>query len=210
LRDQAVARGPVVRPTVKIVLMRSARLILAAAVCFTLRAHAADLARGEVGGWDVANVPSPNGAYRVTTRLNADSDFTTLVLQHGARKRVLLKFIRSGDVVWSPDSRFLIFVDQRVEEDRIRVFSIGERVTELRWIERIMRQTVESQIPGSELIFYNLEFLRFDGPSTFSIKCFVEFFPPGIKESPADGFYEHFKIDLKHGVVTHGKRIPVD
>ncbi len=178
--------------------MRCASLSLASAF-LAHHVTAADLSQGEVGGWHVANIPSPNGVYRLTTRPYDDqARFTTLVLQHGARQRVLAKFVRTGDVIWSPDSRFLIFIDKHSPlEHTIKIFHIGHRVTEMKWIDRVILQALEFRIPRYSNRELHVQVRSTSSPIRyFSWRTRLISFRLGRRNGPVQGVTTLFKVDL--------------
>jgi hypothetical protein len=192
--------------------MRRASLALALAF-LAHEVTAADPSRGDVGGWDVANIPSPNGVYRITTRPydGSNDESTTLVLQHGARKRVLAKFVRTGDVIWSPDSRFVIFVDKHSPlEHTIKIFHIGNRVTEMKWIDRVILQAVESRTPRYQIENYMFNSARFEADSILLLENEVDFLPSGAPEGPMQGVTTLFKVDLNALKVSQLRREPAN
>jgi hypothetical protein len=177
---------------------RIAAFFLIAAAC----AHA-ETTGAAVGQWDSTSILSPDHRCSVVVSpYHEETDeHARLILDcKSSRKRVLASFFRTGYVIWAPDSSAIVFIDEHSpHEYSLRLFRLGAPVSNA--ADRLIRRKIEAALRGKEIIFYNLNFVKFPSADRAIIDADVEFLRTGT-QGPADGVTFRFDVSLKTSAVT--------
>lgn len=138
----------------------------------------------EVDIFNEVSAKSPDGRWSVSSvrGLKFEDEYARLYLEGpGFGRKVLLKYFRSGKVIWGPDSRTLVFLDYHsVEETAIRAFLLDATgVREVEHIDRLIRNVVQEELKASELIFYYVDVITMKPGSRLTVRAHPHFLLPG-------------------------------
>jgi hypothetical protein len=116
----------------------------------------------EVNQWQQRQLRSPDRSWEVDSLPPQEQDENArLVLRKtdGHYSKTLGEFFRSGLVIWSNNSKLLLFLDEEVEDTRLLVFDITAQYGfQPDDIDRAIRDSVDSLVgETNEILFYNID-----------------------------------------------------
>jgi hypothetical protein len=161
----------------------------------------------------VVHLPSPDGHCTVSTaptEESRDEDAKLFVRCGVSRRKLLSHYFRSGEVIWSPDSRTVIFLDEHsVEEYTLKLFRIDDAgASDPTVVDRAIVKSVESQLRGKEVVFYYVNFVRFAGVSHMVVDADVIFIRRGATGPTQEAGFR-FDVDLSTFTVDPLRNSPV-
>jgi hypothetical protein len=152
-------------------------------------------------------LPSPDGKWEVdSVTSKTEEGNSTLVLKSLSERHTqqLGDFFRSGTLIWSSNSRMLVFLDRHSAEDtRLRVFFVpGSDGVATDSADREIRSSVLRSI-GSDnrVLFYDLDMLSCSGDE-FAVSARVVTVSKAVKSGPAKQWDGKYTVLLKPLKVT--------
>lgn len=150
---------------------------------------------------------SPDGKWQVdSVPPRTEEGNSTLVLKSVPGKHALRlgEFFRSGILMWSSNSRTLLFLDRHSPEDtRLRVFFVpGSDGIASDRVDREIRSSVRRSIGGgNRILFYDLEVPSFSGDE-FIVSARVVTVNKAITSGPAKQWEGKYTVHLRPLRVT--------
>ena len=121
------------------------------------------------------------------------SDASLWLHWRGALPRLLTHYDRSGSVVWTPDSRRIVFLAEGVEDMQLYIFERQSSAATALEADRRLRALMDAATPNMRVENHLIRILRI-GRSGMSVDVTESGLPPGRANGSFVGRHQNFEI----------------